>query len=448
MSCAPVTKIFTLCIITLCFFSLQCSKQSAPNDLKLAVPGPIFVPPPPLPTPSSASWTRLIGSPGGYCVVTSMAIDYYGNIVLVGLTNNALDGNAMIGRQDIFLAKYDSNGVKQWVRQFGVVDGSFSSSLHVRVDPSQDIIVVGGVAGAFEGNVYVGDVDQFIARHNSSGERLWVHQYGVSGQVLRPNAISTDSLGNLFIAGYSSEYAGDYSKVGFISMYDLFGTVLWKNFIDMVAQSDTSLEVDNVGEIILTGSDVESYTNTGDTYTKYKMVVRKFNVRGALVWERNFGVENYDAFGHSTAVDSLGNIYVGGKFITRGGDLDRRQGYFLVKYDATGTQIWHQYISVSVGSSISESSLYNYVTVGSDGGIFALVYSYAHEIPLLIKYDANGTKQWERQIGTTQYNTVSGVNTDPSGNVYVIGGASYPINGYAPVGQLDSFIVKYDSNGS
>ena len=40
----------------------------------------------------------------------------------------------------------------------------------------------------------------------------------------------------------------------------------------------------------------------------------------------------------------------------------------------------------------------------------------------VVKYNSLGTKQWTKQLGTNDYDNASGVATDSSGNVYVVGG--------------------------
>lgn len=42
-----------------------------------------------------------------------VATDASGNVYVTGSTYGGLDGNTLIGTRDVFVTKYDSNGVKQ-----------------------------------------------------------------------------------------------------------------------------------------------------------------------------------------------------------------------------------------------------------------------------------------------------------------------------------------------
>ena len=60
----------------------------------------------------TSSWTRQLGTSSyewGYGVTT----DSSGNIYVTGGTDGDLDGNTNSGSVDIFLVKYNSDGVKQ-----------------------------------------------------------------------------------------------------------------------------------------------------------------------------------------------------------------------------------------------------------------------------------------------------------------------------------------------
>lgn len=64
------------------------------------------------------------------------------------------------------------------------------------------------------------------------------------------------------------------------------------------------------------------------------------------------------------------------------------------------------------------------------------------------KYDSNGNEIWTRQFGTTGNDSVWGVATDSSGNVYVVGDTTGVLPGQTASGSGDIFLIKYNPAGS
>ncbi len=66
----------------------------------------------------------------------------------------------------------------------------------------------------------------------------------------------------------------------------------------------------------------------------------------------------------------------------------------------------------------------------------------------LVKYNSAGAKQWTKQLGTSSNERANGVSTDFSGNVYVAGYTEGGLDGNSNSGNKDLFIVKYNSDGN
>ena len=96
--------------------------------------------------------------------------DSSANVYLTGYVHNGLDGNAFIGTQDLFLTKYNSSGVRQWTVEDGV-SGATDEGYALVSDLYNNIYVTGYTNKGLDGNALAGTYDYFIAQYSSSGTR-------------------------------------------------------------------------------------------------------------------------------------------------------------------------------------------------------------------------------------------------------------------------------------
>jgi hypothetical protein len=111
-------------------------------------------------------WTRQLGTTTND-YVHGVAVDSSGNIYVTGETMGGLDGNTNAGNWDIFLVKYDSAGTKQWTRQLGTTTNDYGYG--PAVDSSGNVYVTGYTDGALDGNTKAGNWDVFLVKYDSNG---------------------------------------------------------------------------------------------------------------------------------------------------------------------------------------------------------------------------------------------------------------------------------------
>ena len=86
---------------------------------------------------------------------------------MTGYTAGGLDGNTNAGNADIFVVKYNSSGTKQWTKQLGT--SSSDIAYGVATDSSGNVYVTGFTGGGLDGNTSAGDNDVFVVKYNSDG---------------------------------------------------------------------------------------------------------------------------------------------------------------------------------------------------------------------------------------------------------------------------------------
>ncbi len=177
--------------------------------------------------------------------------------------------------------------------------------------------------------------------------------------------------------------------------------------------------------------------------------VRKYDLEGNLVWTRQFGTSAYDNAA-SLAVDSSG-VYVAGRTsgALPGQSSAGSEDTYLRKYDFDGNVVWTRQFGSSssdipTGVAIDSSAVY---VVGDTNGSLPGQTNQGSWDGFVRKYDLDGNALWTRQIGTSGFDSGSGVAL-AGGAIYVAGYTGGAMPGQASAGDLDAYVRKYDGSGN
>lgn len=151
-------------------------------------------------------WAKQIAGPI-WESASALAVDLNGNCYVSGyFTQTATLGTNSIvsaGNEDVYLAKYSSNGEVLWVKRVGGSD--YDNAYSVAVDATGNAYVT----GYFTRTVTFGDKslssnnnsrDIFITKFNSAGEIVWVNQAGGTDNDYGQSVI-VDTSGTVYITG-------------------------------------------------------------------------------------------------------------------------------------------------------------------------------------------------------------------------------------------------------
>jgi hypothetical protein len=110
-------------------------------------------------------WTKQLGtSSDDYA--SGVATDSSANVYVTGYTRGGLDGTNA-GGSDLFLVKYNSSGTKQWTKQLGTSSSDYAYG--IATDSSGNVYVTGYTGGGLDGNTSAGSNDLFVVKYNSDG---------------------------------------------------------------------------------------------------------------------------------------------------------------------------------------------------------------------------------------------------------------------------------------
>ena len=116
-------------------------------------------------------WTKQLGVESLDDLGNGVTTDSSGNVYVTGYTKGGLDGNTSSGESDIFLVKYNSSGTKQWTKQLGTCGNDYGQG--VTIDSSDNIYMTGCTRTCsslgLDGNTNSGNYDIFLVKYNSDG---------------------------------------------------------------------------------------------------------------------------------------------------------------------------------------------------------------------------------------------------------------------------------------
>ena len=166
----------------------------------------------------SRLWSTYYGGSGND-QSTSAAVDPSNNIYLIGMTNStnniatssAFQTSFGGGTQDVYLAKFNSSGTRNWSTYYG--GNSYDLSFCVDLDGAANVYIMGytnstnniATVNGYQTNLG-GGADDFISRFDTSGNLKFGTYYGGTGYegYLYGHNIQIDSDTNIYTASRST----------------------------------------------------------------------------------------------------------------------------------------------------------------------------------------------------------------------------------------------------
>ena len=230
-------------------------------------------------------WNQELGTKWherGFDVTT----DSKGNVYVTGETNWGLDGNKMLGQYDAFLIKYNSDGVKQWTKQFGSDSNDYGYAL--AVDSNDFIYVTGQSDDEFDGlndtssNGSAQTSDIFLIKFNQNGEKYGV-SWNIHNLIIKQlKAIAIDDSNNVYVGGSIKNSSSSPYQDYILIKYNSSGDKLWQQIGGVKNDHDLGLglEIDSKNNVYFTGytgSSLDGNTHQGswDTFIVIQHLRRK-----------------------------------------------------------------------------------------------------------------------------------------------------------------------------
>lgn len=197
-------------------------------------------------------WFASVSS-GDFDEAYAVATDAQDNVFAAGWTLGQL-GEETFGTYDNWLVKYNADGDRQWIQQFGTSSVEFPWDM--AIDSEGNAYVTGWTFGAFEGQQSFGSFDAFLVKYSNDGEQLWIKQIGTAGDD-GAWGVDIDSQDNIYVSGYTNgdlggTSSGDYDS--WVGKYDSTGAEIWTTqFGTDKTEQGRDVQVDRRGNVYVTG---------------------------------------------------------------------------------------------------------------------------------------------------------------------------------------------------
>ncbi len=240
--------------------------------------------------------------------------------------------------------------------------------------------------------------------------------FGVSTETLSFSATQSDPA--LYMTGISGIYDSASGQIA--KFTDLSNT-------DPTMEATARLEAEaSVTEIALPGGE------DGETYTD----------------EENNPLEI-----HASVADPSGGLLVVGSTTNTvdGQPIKGEQDLVLAKYDSNGSLVWSRVFGAgetAEGTAISVDDSGNIIVAGNISGDLTDTTDLGGQDAIVASFSSAGVEQWSQRFGGSGDETVTDVEVDASGNIYVVGGTTSSFGDMTNGGGTDGFVRALDSTGS
>lgn len=384
------------------------------------------------------------------------------------------------------------------VREFGLnvaVDNSGNVFLagHSLSAPGSIVATPGSHQTAF-GGIW----DAYIAKFNSNGIRQWGSYYGSDG-LEHGNGLATDAAGNVYLCGKTDATISiDIATVGshqttnggledaFLVKFNSAGVRQWGTFYGGTGTDvGRGVSVDASGNVYLTGWTDNSVPNVIGSPGSHQNTfgggsldafVVKFNSAGVRQWGTQYGGSGTD-MAYDCDIDAAGNVYMAGKTSSSfsigtmgshqpnfgGGPQDA----FLACFNSTGVRQWGTYYGGNGDEEAWGVAVHNtgHIEIGghtssSGGTIIATPGSHqpaygggSWDVFIAQFEPIAGARTWGSYYGETGDELCYGMTADATNHFYIVGstdtntgtsiaspGSHQPTYGN---GWGDAFLVKF-----
>lgn len=420
----------------------------------------------------------------GFDLSQNTTTDSFGNIYVVGSTSGSVGGINQ-GKGDVWIAKYNNNGNRVWVRQLG--SSGSEDAYEVVADDDGFIYLAGNTSGNLVGTKRSDETDAWVAKfRGDNGDIVWGQQFNAgveAGDRANPafanTAFGLDVRGNqVYVSGLAiknnqnreifdfsvqdDSWLGRFDKnsgqqIGFTQVRD--PNAPFPLNITPFFDENYDLAVDESGNSYLVGwtQGLSKESDPSRLLLKYDAYITKINPNGNVEWVQQFGTVGEGLeFGWAVDTDSEGNAVVSGwttgDFGGRTSPTADSYDVFVSKFAPDGTQLTTKIL----GTNTDEGQYFSDLEIDANDNVYLTGYTNNKKFgdggktkgrdsdAFVAKLDSNLNEEWITQIGVKEkLDYATGVTTDGNGSVIVTGFTEGAL-GNGPGQVIDGWVARLD----
>lgn len=288
--------------------------------------------------------------------IPSIDSDIQGNVYVAYVTKQPETGETNVGKIDICVGKFDTDGNNLWFRQrpsFDTTDDDVDPCLCV--DLSGNVYVVYCTPGEISGQTELVNSSEIVVfKLDTQGNTQWVKQsqdFNTNGQNYSPS-IASDELGNVYVAYYAKDPTSPSEYYDNVNIFKLStgGNFLWAKKTGMYnspgGNYQPSIDVDSLGNCYVAYfcDGYQGPASGGSESGGADIVIFKTDTNGNTLWIRqqpSFNTSVYD-LSPSLVTDVNGSCYVAYYTlgITSGNATTGEYDVVVAKINSKGDILW------------------------------------------------------------------------------------------------------------
>jgi hypothetical protein len=423
-------------------------------------------------------WSKFINTDrGDHYLAYAIEADDYGNSYVFGrfeppgvdfgngitLTSTLRTVNSGAVNHDVFIAKYNPEGVILWANKIISNEYNFGNSGLISTNNSLSLDKFGHIyiSSYFSDSANFGPVsfqtnsknfDTYLAKYDTSGKFIWAKNITSTGNDV-PQSVTTDQKGNIYIGGITQSptlitdnnvrLQNDGYEGGFLIKFNPDGSADWGKCMNTkyARQAVYSVAVDNDNDVIVSGSYSADYTLENGVILKansdpnlFKAFLLKYNESGDFLWGKRANSGSGSDFVGTVQIDIFGNLHCLGYVSRSNSSVDFGRGIifdgtknfrFIGVFDQQGDVIKIDSIPSQYGARLSidnegKSIIYGQFADSISFGNNVNLFGTSEPTGYLVMYNYDGVAQWAKTLDIKKLTNVT-IDCNITGSVYLCG---------------------------